>query len=62
MKKYLSVKQFAHAIGKSSQWVWFLIKTKAIKAKMVGNQYIIDTKEINKLNYKQTQEVLNESQ
>jgi hypothetical protein len=49
MNNFISVKEFAKRIGKSSQWVWFLIMTKRIDAVKVGNQYIVDANEINKI-------------
>jgi excisionase family DNA binding protein len=62
MKDLISIKEFAKRIGKSRQWVWFLIMSKRITAVKIGNQYIIDAEEINKINNKKFKEENNENE
>lgn len=49
----LSITQIAQQMGKSRQWIWFLIRTGQLKAEKVGNQFVVnadDLKELNKTN------------
>jgi len=62
MKDLISIKELAKRIGKSRQWVWFLIMSKRITAVKIGNQYVIDAEEINKINNKKFKEENNENE
>lgn len=41
MEKYLSVKEAAKILGKSVQYVWFLIQAGRLKAQKISTVYII---------------------
>lgn len=48
MSNYLTIKEFAKAINKSNVWVWFLIKSKKIKARKYEGKYKIEISELGK--------------
>lgn len=45
MKLY-SIKEAAEVLGKSRQYIWLLIKMGRIKARQVGEQYVITQSEL----------------
>lgn len=47
MKLY-SLAEAAKYLGKSRQWLWFLIQMKKLTAEKVGNQYTITEDELKK--------------
>lgn len=51
----LTITQIAQLMGKSRQWVWFLIRTKQLKAEKIGNQYVVAADELDKLINQSTQ-------
>lgn len=44
--KLLSVKEAAVQLGKSRQWIWALIQMRRIPAKRIGNQYVIEERNL----------------
>lgn len=48
MSNYITISEFAEAIKKSGVWVWFLIKSKKIKARKYEGVYKIAASELEK--------------
>jgi excisionase family DNA binding protein len=44
--KYITISEAAKMLNKSRQWVWFLIKTKQIKAQKTGSIILIDKSKV----------------
>ena len=46
MTKLYSISEIAKRLDVSRQYVWFLIKTRKLKAQKVGNVYVVEEKEL----------------
>ena len=46
MTKLYSISEIAKRLDVSRQYVWFLIKTRKLKAQKVGNVYVVEGKEL----------------
>ncbi|MBZ0183318.1 MAG: helix-turn-helix domain-containing protein [Melioribacteraceae bacterium] len=57
---YLTISQTAKRLGKSRQWIWFLVRAKELKAKKYGNQYLINESDVKK--YQSQSDNKNESE
>lgn len=47
--KYYTISEASQFLGKSRQWIWFLIQAKRLVAEKIGSQYVI--KEENLIDY-----------